>query len=322
MKTQYLAAFGSICRTSLCTNFGSLPPLLINKLRHGVTFYPIYYDTNLLSSKTTTTYYEGIADVTKEQYTYDSYWRLEKKKDYSLTGEQGIPIIELGYTYPNPQLSTSFLLNSPLKVTTKNFSRNNSNTFTYFEKSSHYTYQQETVTIDGETRDLYTLDYSWDCPRDIPTSFEADCIKTEYTQYDNNGNLLEYKVGDHTSVVLIWGYNQTKVVAKIENATYSQVSSLIPNIQSLSNNDNDRTQNYSGNEGLLRQALDALRTSLPDTMITTYTHDPLIGVTSVTDPQGQVNYYEYDDLNRLKEVKDADGKILSHNEYHYKQISN
>ena len=52
-------------------------------------------------------------------------------------------------------------------------------------------------------------------------------------------------------------------------------------------------------------------------MVSTYTYDPLIGVTSMTDPRGQTIYYEYDEFNRLKHVKDQDGNILSKNDYHY-----
>ncbi len=52
--------------------------------------------------------------------------------------------------------------------------------------------------------------------------------------------------------------------------------------------------------------------------LTTYTYDPLIGVTSITDPRGETIYYHYDNFNRLEYVKDAQGKILSENEYHYK----
>lgn len=92
--------------------------------------------------------------------------------------------------------------------------------------------------------------------------------------------------------------------------------------------DNDRTidlrdgngniSSYEGNEGSLRQVLNGLRASLPGAMVTTYTHDPMIGVTSMTDPKGYTVYYEYDVFDRLKQVKDADGKILSENQYHYK----
>ena len=54
-------------------------------------------------------------------------------------------------------------------------------------------------------------------------------------------------------------------------------------------------------------------------MVTTYTYDPLIGITSATDPRGYTTYYDYDGFGRLNQVKDADGHILSANEYNYKQ---
>jgi YD repeat-containing protein len=61
-----------------------------------------------------------------------------------------------------------------------------------------------------------------------------------------------------------------------------------------------------------------LRQNNPNVQITSYTYDPLIGVTSMTDARGNVMYYEYDNLNRLKHVKDKDGNILSENLYNYK----
>ena len=53
-------------------------------------------------------------------------------------------------------------------------------------------------------------------------------------------------------------------------------------------------------------------------MITTYTHKPLIGVSTVTDPKGDEQSYHYDSFNRLQYVKDKEGNILSENQYHYK----
>jgi len=148
-----------------------------------------------------------------------------------------------------------------------------------------------------------------------------------YHAYDDFGNPLEVSKADGTHIVYIWGYNQTQPIAKIENATYADVQIQVANLQTLSNADNDRTidtinQNGSitpvGKEGDLRAALTILRASLPESQVTTYTYDPLIGVTSVTDPRGDTVYYEYDDFNRLKHVKDKDGNILSQNEYNYK----
>uniref|UniRef100_UPI003F6BF285 RHS repeat domain-containing protein n=1 Tax=Polaribacter sp. TaxID=1920175 RepID=UPI003F6BF285 len=139
-----------------------------------------------------------------------------------------------------------------------------------------------------------------------------------YHEYDNKGNPIEVSKKDGTHIVYIWGYNKTQPIAKIENATYSQVQSQVANLQTRSNNDNDRTQGTFGNEGQLRNALTALRNSLPNSQVTTFTYDPLIGVTSITDPRGQTIYYHYDSFNRLEFVKDNEGNILSKNEYNYK----
>ena len=53
-------------------------------------------------------------------------------------------------------------------------------------------------------------------------------------------------------------------------------------------------------------------------MVTTYTYKPLVGISSITDPKGYITTYEYDELNRLKFVKDRDGNIISENIYKYK----
>ncbi len=142
--------------------------------------------------------------------------------------------------------------------------------------------------------------------------------RIQYHKYDQDtGKPLEISKTDDVHVVYIWGYQNQFPIAKIENATYSQVQEFVSNLQSLSNADNDRTLNYDGKEGLLRQALDNLRNQLPNAMVSTYTYDPLIGVTSMTDPRGYTMYYEYDDFNRLLYIKDKAGNILSENEYNY-----
>ncbi|WP_457617859.1 hypothetical protein [Lutibacter sp.] len=167
-----------------------------------------------------------------------------------------------------------------------------------------------------------------------PTNLLKDRIV--YHNYDGFGNPIEISKSDGTHIVYIWGYNETQPIAKIENATYADVQSFLATapyytsieaIQNSSNLDNDRTIDsfdlngaiiYSGNEGTLRENLHNLRTVLPNSQVTTYTYDPLIGVTSITDPRGETIYYYYDSFNRLKFVKDAQGNILSENQYHYK----
>jgi YD repeat-containing protein len=143
--------------------------------------------------------------------------------------------------------------------------------------------------------------------------------KISYLAYDNKGNPLEVSKVDGTHIVYIWGYQQQHPIAKIENATYSQVAARVVDLQNKSNADNDRTYGASGKEGILRTSLASLRSSLPKAMVTTFTYDPLIGVTSITDPSGDTSYYIYDAFNRLQYIKDTKGQVLKEYRYHYKE---
>lgn len=130
--------------------------------------------------------------------------------------------------------------------------------------------------------------------------------------YDDKGNLIQYTLESGMPVSLIWGYNKTKLIAKIENIAYSAITtSLISNIQIASNN---------GTEASLITNINNLRGNslLANALITSYTHRPLIGISTVTDTKGQIIYFNYDSFGRLINVKDALGNILKENQYNYK----
>ncbi len=141
--------------------------------------------------------------------------------------------------------------------------------------------------------------------------------RLRFLSYYPNGNVKEVSKENGTHIIYIWGYQQTQPIAKIENATFVGLSSAIQEIIDTAVIASNNDINLSS-ENNLRTALNALRSSLPNAMVTTYTYDPLIGVTSITDPKGEAIYYHYDNFNRLEYVKDAQGNILSKNEYRYK----
>jgi hypothetical protein len=152
-------------------------------------------------------------------------------------------------------------------------------------------------------------------------------IKQEIAYYDS-GTIKHVSKKDGTLTYFLWGYNDSRIIAKIENATETEVTAAIASlnssyntlqkIQSISNSESDRTFGNTGAEGNLRTALNSLRSALPNSMVTTYTYDPLIGITSITDQRAETMYYHYDSLLRLEYVKDSEGKILSANQYQYK----
>jgi len=141
----------------------------------------------------------------------------------------------------------------------------------------------------------------------------------EYNKYDDFSNLLEYSKEDGKHVCVIWGYNKTRVIAKIENLNYISIpQSTIDNLQILSDNDNDNCKETTCNEQQLREALNDLRGLYPDSMITTYTYDPLVGITSITDARGDIIYYEYNDLGKLKCIRDHNNNIKEVYDYNFK----
>ena len=144
--------------------------------------------------------------------------------------------------------------------------------------------------------------------------------KITFDAYDSKGNVLQYHRKSNYNVSYIWGYNQAFPVAKIENAAYTTVSSnstLMSYINQL--------QNYSDlTDATVRSNLKTLNNNIrnnkpANSMITTYTYKPLVGMTSATDPNGATIYYEYDSFGRLATIRDDDGHILKTYEYHYKQ---
>jgi hypothetical protein len=124
-----------------------------------------------------------------------------------------------------------------------------------------------------------------------------------YDKYDNKGNILQYTTKDGIPVTIVWGYNNTQPIAKVEGITYDQLTSLASPTAIITASDNDAAD--PAKEGLLLEALNTFRknSQLSDKKITTYTYDPLIGVTSITPPSGIRQVFTYDPANRLKETK-------------------
>ncbi len=135
-------------------------------------------------------------------------------------------------------------------------------------------------------------------------------LKITYDRYDTNGNLQQYTLADGTPVSIIWGYNGQYPIAKVEGVAYADIETQAT---VLSNNNN-----------LTELSFDSLRTLVNDLtdnnkfgMLTCYIYEPLVGVKMIIQPNGQTEYYEYDNAGRLIKVKDHEGNELKKTDYHY-----
>lgn len=126
----------------------------------------------------------------------------------------------------------------------------------------------------------------------------------------SNGNIIEL-TKNGIKVVYLYGFSKTLPIAKIENASKEQVASVlgvtVANLVSIDESKMTQLNNLR------------THTSLKEAMITTYEHQPLVGVTKIIDAKGQKSLYEYDESNRLKTIKDDKGNVLEEYEYNYKQ---
>ncbi|GAA4274705.1 hypothetical protein GCM10022258_40010 [Aquimarina gracilis] len=159
-----------------------------------------------------------------------------------------------------------------------------------------------------------TSDNNLVLPNEIKTAKGDDSTEDQrqiYEKYDNQGNLLQYRKSEGISITYVWSYQGQYPVAKIENATFAEVALAL-----------GISENSLTNFGVSSiPTLNSLRTDLPEAMVSTYTYDPLIGITSMTDPKGYTIYYSYDDVNRLDVIKDSDQLITNKYYYNYQGAS-
>lgn len=169
-----------------------------------------------------------------------------------------------------------------------------------------------------KTETLYT-DPNLLLPSSVQSTGLTGISYTEltYEKYDSNGNLQQYRTKEGYPISIIWGYNNTLPIAKVEGTTYDEAMALIGASDIVSKSDQDI--DIPKQNALIAQ-LDSFRKNNSRYFITTYTYDPLIGVTSITPPSGIREVYLYDTANRLMEIREGSqtGKILKEFKYNYK----
>ena len=135
-------------------------------------------------------------------------------------------------------------------------------------------------------------------------------IRATYS-YDDKRNICSISVDD-IETVYIWSYNGQYPIAKIEGLTYAQVKTAIgeSKIAQLSAKAEPSTAELS----TIRSAITNIGGH-----ITTYTYKPLFGITSETQPNGNIINFKYDGFGRLTESCDINGNSLQKYHYNYRK---
>lgn len=253
----------------------------------------------LLTNVVEKEYFNGQLITKNKDIEYDDNYSLVKKEYIT----DNLNSYRNEYYYPFDVINQSEFGMSNLIQTNRNS-----------EKIRSYSFKNNEKVLEEKT--VYSAFSSLILPKQIK-KFKSGSLNNsneinsvEITLRDNLGNICEVtdKIGKKTS--FIWGYNQTAIIAKIENASYSSISpSILSSLQSLS---------ISGTELQLMGMLDTLRGAMTNAFTTSYTYKPLVGISTIIDPKGDVLTYQYDVMGRLKSVRDKDNNIISENDYHYK----
>jgi len=262
-----------------------------------------------LKSQKTTDYLNGKEMKAETEYFYNNphHTQLNKKK----TTYPDLSVDEASYQYAhekgNQLMIDKNMVSIPMETTVTQTVGN-------------------TTKILSKTETLYpsSLPHAVAGNLVLPLSLQSydtqnpSAARTEvtYDRYDDKGNILQYTTKDGVPVSIVWGYNKTRPIIKIEGIPYSHIENMIsPYIA-----DSDADALDPTKEPLLLLGYQRLRKdgSLTGRLITTYSYDPLIGVTSITPPSGIIEKYIYDAANRLQKVEDANGKIIKEYQYHYK----
>ncbi len=130
-----------------------------------------------------------------------------------------------------------------------------------------------------------------------------------YERYDTYGNVLQQRGADGLVVSYLWSADGLNKLAEIVGATYEEASAAATGIAlSVELPENSYLDNMR-----------RLRERLSPALVTTYTYKPLVGLSSQTNANGIITYYEYDELNRLQRVRDHRGAVIKEYGYHYSQ---
>lgn len=268
--------------------------------------YEIYYSDFLNTVKTTREYGENgqllTATETKNYIEKENFGDVFLRNKYQLTSESKLLKEEYQYTFDKASAEPYTSL-----ANRREFAVIENNKILDAENISKIQLEYSTLNIYNKYGQQTTSTEIF--PFKITESKGEDGAEEKLVidRYDIDGNILLAHKPNGSYVYYFYGYNNRFPIMKVEGAlspgsgyTFeyyaTQLRDLVeatsPNISQIINKQNNII-NY-----------------FPNHKIEFYTHKPNIGVISITRENGVVEFYNYDFLGRLIDIKDQNGKIL------------
>lgn len=308
----------------------------------------VYLEWFPLDSSTYIEYRNGYPIITETKYFYDNPSHAQVSRTYTTTSdnkrEYTLTLFPDDYAniegQPGDQvgmMKERHMINTPIETIQyesdqggENIKVLNGNIKTYRDFNDHIllnsTYQLE--TSDPIPKSSFTLSNFQEpgiFPPDQgdPQDFAIGQWDQHYSpnplvtidEYDNYSNILQYHKENDINVTILWSYNYTYPVAKIENADYEQVIGILGKSPLNITYEQLQSKNSEELEGIFQILRD--HEEMKESLVYSYTYSPLDGMTSETSPNGIKTKYDYDDFGRLSSIRDNDLNILKHIKYNY-----
>lgn len=277
-----------------------------DKSEHRLSDYMFsyYYDIvwPLTSTSTEILHENGGNIAMSTSYLYNSH-HLPSKQSQTVNGD----VIEYSMKYPfDMQDATSVAMTSANNIATPTEITTSVNGLVV--KGEQMAYSQSAGLF------VPSVLYRTDSENGLSQSQYSSAYRQEmcFNSYTAYGNPQEIWKNNEVTTYL-WSYNGLYPVAEIKNATYQQVESILG--ASAINSFRSSWPTDSQVTAFLAPLRNVA--ALNHFLITSYTHKPLYGVTSITLPSGMKNYFEYDSHGRLLSLKDTDNNLLRQYTYHY-----
>ncbi|HZY82113.1 MAG TPA: hypothetical protein VFE50_21460 [Cyclobacteriaceae bacterium] len=195
-----------------------------------------------------------------------------------------------------------------------------------FKLKEAYTYDQYGNIVEVNKSDDISTCMLWNTDKTLPeaTVVNAKTRETFHTSFEDAAGVAN---GTAKTGAKVSQSNFSKALTTLSNGKYVlEYWQRTAGAWNRTNTTVDVT-NGTGSNGTYTINITGVSSTAPidevrfypaNGQMTTYAHDPLIGLISMMNPNGIVNYFSYDGLGRLKTVFDNDRKIVKNYEYHYK----
>ncbi|WP_282079920.1 PKD domain-containing protein [Aquimarina algiphila] len=274
-----------------------------NSVLHYIHNYYVDYPKEHKLIKTTTREFLDEKVITNQtSYTYDTpYGQLKTQT----TTDSHDKTLTTTYSYPYDKNSTvNNLLVTQNRITTPIETQSKENTTILGTQVTEFIDWGNGIVLPGITK--------------VAKGGDTPEPRLTYHNYDAQGNPLEVSQVDGRHIMYVWGYNNTQPIAKIDNASYTGIPAAVTTLINQLKITSD-TEDTAVEETTMRTLFKNLRKHayFANAQVSGYTYDPLIGVTSMTNPQGQTAYYRYDDMNRMQYALDQDQHVVQQVRYNY-----